>query len=117
MDEFIHLKNYKNIKNFLSKRSFDKCDIIYLNHIIHTDNNQIYYENKSLFERFPKIENFKKVNNSYQPRTVLLDLTKIIMRGNLSNIHFANPHFLHDYHNIFYQAILEKYRYLDNFID
>ena len=63
MDEFIHLKNYKNIKNYLSKRSFDKCDIIYLNHIIHTDNNKIYYENKSLFERFPKIENFKNINN------------------------------------------------------
>ena len=62
MDEFINLHNYKNIKNYLGKRIFSKCDIIYLNHVIHTDNNQIYYNNKSLFERFPKIDNYKNVN-------------------------------------------------------
>ena len=38
----------------------------------------------------------KNVNYSYQPRTVLLDLTKIIIRGNLSNIHFTSPHFLQE---------------------
>ena len=95
MDEFIHLHNYKNIKNYLSKSSFTKCDVIYLNYVIHTDNNQIYYQNKSLFERFPEIESFKNINNSFRPRTILLDLTKIIIRGNLTNIHFVNPHFVY----------------------
>jgi len=70
MDEFIHLKGFNNIKLFLSKRNFGKCNIIYLNHIIHTDNNKINYQNKSLVERFPKIENFKNINMTYQPRTI-----------------------------------------------
>ena len=42
MDEFIHLDNYKNIKKYLGQTAFNKCNIIYLNHVIHTDNNQIY---------------------------------------------------------------------------
>ena len=28
MDEFIHLKGFNNIKLFLSKRNFGKCNII-----------------------------------------------------------------------------------------
>ena len=53
LDEFIHLNHYANIKNYLNQNHFAKCNIIYLNHIIHTDNNQLNYRNKSLFERFP----------------------------------------------------------------
>ena len=51
--------------------------------VLHTDNNQIYYYNKSLFERFP---NF----TTEYPN--ILGITKIIMRGNLSDITFNNPH-------------------------
>ena len=94
MDEFIHLHNYKNIKKYLSLKDFNKCNVIYLNHIIHTDNNQIYYYNKSLFERFPEIENFKTMNYSYKPRYVLRDVTKIIIRGNITGVNFTTPHFL-----------------------
>ena len=61
MAEFIHLEGYNNNKTFLSKSNFNKCNIIYLNHIIHTDNNQLYYQNKSMVERFPKIENCKNI--------------------------------------------------------
>ena len=96
MDEFIHLKSYNNIKEYISKTIFNKCNIIYLNHVIHTDNNEFHYFNKSLFERFPEIESFKKINMSYQPRTILLDLTKVIIRGNLTNITFKNPHFINN---------------------
>ena len=99
MDEFIHLKGFNNIKLFLSKRNFGKCNIIYFNHIIHTDNNKIYYQNKSLVERFPKIENFKNINMSYQPRTVLLDVTKFIIKGNLTNFKFESPHFINNIKN------------------
>ena len=94
LDEYIHLKNYKNIKKYLIQNHFNKCDIIYLNHIIHTDNNQIYYYNKSLFERFPKIENLTFINKTYRPRYVLTDVTKIIIRGKISHIKFESPHFL-----------------------
>ena len=99
MDEFIHLEGYNNIKTYLSKSKFDKCNIIYLNHIIHTDNNDIYYQNKSLVKRFPKIENFKNINMSYQPRTILLDLTKIIIKGNLTDFEFGSPHFINNVNN------------------
>ena len=61
MDEFIHLEGYNKIKTFLPKRNFHQCNVIYLNHIIHTDNNQLYYQNKSMVERFPKIENYKNI--------------------------------------------------------
>jgi len=96
MDEFIYLKNYNNIKQYITKKNFNKCNIIYLNHVIHTDNDQLYYYNKSLFSRFPKVENYKNINMTYQPRTILLDLTKLIIRGNLTNINFISPHFINN---------------------
>ena len=55
LDEFIHLANFTNIIKFLNEKKFDRCKIIYLNLLVHNDNNQLYYENRSLFERFPKI--------------------------------------------------------------
>ena len=99
MDEFIHLEGYNNIKTYLSKSNYDKWNIIYLNHIIYTDKNNTYYQNKSLIKRFPKIENFKNINMSYQPRTILLDLTKIIIKGNLKDITFGSPHFINIWKN------------------
>ena len=94
IDEFIHLENYQNIKTYLNSKKFLKCDLIYLNHVIRKDNNEIYYRNKSVFERFTQTENFKNVNISYKPRRALLDITKMIIRGNLTNIHFGSPHFI-----------------------
>ena len=43
IDEYIHLQKYQNIKYFLINKKFDKCQSIYLNWKIHTDNNLIYY--------------------------------------------------------------------------
>ena len=53
IDEYIYLKNYTNIKKFLSEKKFEKCQTIQLNWLMHTDNNQIYYENKPINIRFP----------------------------------------------------------------
>ena len=52
MDEFIHLTNINNIKTYLGDIRFNHCNVIYLNQVVRTDNEQIYYNNKSLFERF-----------------------------------------------------------------
>ena len=60
MDEYIHLTNLNNVKKYLRKNTFKKCSIIYLNNVIHTDNDQLYYYNDSLFKRFPYIINFIK---------------------------------------------------------
>lgn len=76
IDEYIHLNNYSKIKDFLNEKKFDNCTKIYLNWVVHTDNNQIHYENKSLFERFPEVEkNAKEKNNGVTHRV------KCILRG------------------------------------
>jgi len=83
IDEFINLKNYKNIKDFLNQKKFNKCKSIYLNWILHTDNNLIYYDNRTLHKRFPK---------------VIFDRSfcygKTIIRGKLKEINIHNCHLL-----------------------
>ena len=55
VDEFIYLKNYSKIKDFLNEKKFKKCQMISLTSVFHTDNNHLYYENKPVLERFPDI--------------------------------------------------------------
>ena len=81
IDEFIFLKNYNNIKDFLNEPKFNKCKIINLNWVHHTDNNLIHYENKSVIERFPK----KFYNESQDQMNELVDF-KSIIRGHMRNI-------------------------------
>ena len=54
MDEFIFLRNFSNINDFLNQKKFQKCQRIQLNWFFHTDNNLIYYDNRTLAERFPE---------------------------------------------------------------
>ena len=54
IDEFIFLKGFKSIKSFLNQNKFSKCQTIQLNMYFHTDNNLLYYDNRTLFERFKK---------------------------------------------------------------
>ena len=83
IDEYINLKNYSNIKNFLSEIKFNKCKLIYLNCFRHTDNNLLYYDNRTLAERFPYI------NWNSSMYTV-----KTIIKGNLEKIRFKTSHWL-----------------------
>ena len=55
IDEFIHLNNYNGIKDFLNERKFKDCKLIYFNCVRHTDNDLLYYDNRSVVERFPKV--------------------------------------------------------------
>ena len=83
VDEYIYLKHYSIIKDFLSESKFSKCKIIYLNWLTHTDNDLIFYDNRTLFKRFPKtIKNPK------------FCVGKSIIRGNLENINFKSCHLL-----------------------
>ena len=62
MDEYLYIK-YDNLKNYLMKPIFNKCDFIKFHWVHPTDNNHLHYENKSLFERFKgpyKNSNFVK---------------------------------------------------------
>ena len=37
-DEYLYLKDFKNIKLFLSEVKFNKCEIIQFNYVFHSDN-------------------------------------------------------------------------------
>ena len=76
-------KNYNNIKRFLNEKRFNKCQVINLNWVIHLDSNQIFYNNRTLKERFPEIR--------YQLKKILV---KSIIRGNLPNIKINNVHII-----------------------
>ena len=80
-DEFIFLKNFTSIKSFLNDSRFYKCKKILLNWIFHTDNNLLYYDNRSIVERFPERE--IKARNK---KTGGLSTVKSIIKGRLKNI-------------------------------
>ena len=80
IDEYIHLKNYTNIKQYLKKKKFKKCTKIYLNWVVHTDNNLIYYDNRTLHERFPDIEPDAKAR-----KKGVVHRAKAILRGHNPN--------------------------------
>jgi hypothetical protein len=83
IDELIHLENYSNIKDFLNEKRFNKCKLIYFNCFRHTDNDLLYYDNRSLEARFPFI-NWK--SNLFTLKT--------IARGNITKIRFLTSHWL-----------------------
>ena len=87
IDEQIYLHNYTNIKNFLEEEKFKKCQLIYLNLVCHTDNNKLFYENKTLKERFPNIVPLSKSN---------VFSIKFIIRGNIKNVIIKNLHKCND---------------------
>ena len=86
IDEYINLLDYSNIKYFLNEDKFSKCQLIYLNLIPHTDNNHLYYENRSLFERFPEKVSLNK------PEGKKLEV-KFILKGNIPNVRIFNQHY------------------------
>ena len=81
IDEYIHLKNYTNIKDFLNEVKFDKCNNIYLNWVFHTDNYLFHYDNRTLQQRFPIAESKPEIINNSS-----FNYIKSIIRGNISNI-------------------------------
>ena len=85
LDEFIHLSNYSSVKPFLNLPRFKECQVIYLNLICHTDNNLLYYDNRSLAERFPKMVP-KHKKGGYR-----LEI-KSIVRGHIPNLTVESNH-------------------------
>jgi hypothetical protein len=55
LDEYLEFKD-KNmtIKDYLSKKEFEKCDVIKIHWIVFGDNDLVYYDNRPLRERFNK---------------------------------------------------------------
>ena len=83
IDEYIFLTNFSDIHEYLSQSKFIKCNSIYLNWLIHTDNELIYYDNRTLKERFPKVIKDKKYCKG-----------KSIVKTNIHNIKITSTHIL-----------------------
>ena len=81
IDEYIYLKNFTSIKEYLNDTKFFKCQSIQLNWIFHTDNNLMHYENRPLKERFPEIEDKakKNINNTTQGIKSILNNILIVL--------------------------------------
>ena len=89
IDEFLHLTNFTNVKQYLNQKKFKKCDSIRLNWVHMSDNNKIYYEDKPLHERFIKVaKNVDKNKFNY------FAFVKSMIRGHLRNIIINHNHLL-----------------------
>lgn len=87
IDEFIFLKKFYNIKDFLNQFKFKKCESIQLSWLFRTDNNLIYYENKSLKQRFIEKDpyaNERKIDEYSNGKSIL--------KGHIKNIKIMNFH-------------------------
>ena len=74
-----------NLKQFLSNQNFSNCESVLFNWLIYTDNDLIFYDNRTLLERFT-IPNYLDKDNKF---------VKTIVRGNLEKIVFRNNSFIH----------------------
>ena len=112
-DEFLQFKD-KNmtLKSYLSQEIFDKCDVIKIDYLMFYDNDLVYYDKRTLKERFPNpdINSFENNNHksivrgkdfkgllwsentgSHQPNESLVNMCD--SEGNLSNVRhgFLSP--------------------------
>ena len=52
-DEFLEIRpNNQSIQQFLSNKRYDKCQNVKINFLLYSDNELLFYENKSVQERF-----------------------------------------------------------------
>ena len=91
VDEYIYLKDYKNIRDYLGNKRFDKCERIQLNWLFHTDNNLLYYDNRTLKERFPEREIKARGKKKGTGSTI-----KSILRGHIPGIKINSVHTLNN---------------------
>ena len=54
VDEFLNLKQYKNIHYFLRDKKYDKCEVIHIQWVVYDDNDLIHYDNRPLNMRFTR---------------------------------------------------------------
>ena len=89
IDEFIYLKDFIKIKQYLNQKQFKLCDSIQLNWVHISDENKLYYENKTLRERFTKVG-----NNVNKNKFNMLAYIKTIIKGHLKNITVTHNHLI-----------------------
>ena len=74
MDEFIYIVD-DTLKNYLISQIFDKCDFIKIHWAASTDNGNVYYDNRTLLERF---------KSPY----IKMPYIKTLVRGNISELKY-----------------------------
>lgn len=89
IDEYIYLKDFASIKEYLNNNKFIKCQRIQLNWVFHTDNNLLYYENRPLKERF-----FEKEYKAKKNITNTTQGIKSILKGHIPRIKINCVHIL-----------------------
>ena len=81
-DEYLYMHFQPNVsltlQEFLPNKMFDKCEAILFNWLMYTDNDLIYYDNRTILERFP-IPNYEARANS---------IVKCIVKGGLNKTIF-----------------------------
>ena len=88
-DEFIYLKDFKDLKKFLGDKRFINCQRIQINWIYYTDNNLLYYDNRSLEERFTE-----KEPDAREGKTGIRKPIKSIIRGHNPNLYIYDIHII-----------------------
>ena len=98
VDEFLYIINYTNINTYLSLNMFKNCQCIIINWKYYGDNNNLYYKNNSLNERFsiPFYFNEKNLNKSLE---YYFSAGKSIVRGGLNLIWEHLPHYFNNTKN------------------
>ena len=93
MDEYLYLRNFNSIPEFLNQKIFDKCQSIQLNWYFHTDNNLLYYDNRTLRERFPEKDKHwqnKKLGGSEGIKCILKGKINI----KINDVHLLNSNLI-----------------------
>ena len=75
IDEYLIIRN-NTLRGYLNDKIFDKCDTIKIHWLMARDNDLLYYENKSLFERFKE--------ETFYPS----DHIKTILKGGINNLEY-----------------------------
>ena len=75
IDEYLIIVN-ETLKNYLSNEIFKDCDFIKIHWVQPSDNNLLYYDNRTLFERF---------KGPYKKDTHI----KTLVRGNIEGLKYA----------------------------
>ena len=77
---YVHFENNKSLilQDFLTNKTFDKCEAVLFNWLIYTDNDLLYYDNRTLLERFTSPKYDSKANT----------YVKSIVRGGLNKTIF-----------------------------
>ena len=90
-DEYLYINNYSNINKFLSLPQFKNCSSILINWKYYGDNDNLYYEDKPLQQRFTKPFYF---NNHNKKNIYYYVAGKSIVRTGLNLIWGHLPHYL-----------------------